>query len=457
MKIRIYLALLAAGLSSAVAQVPNAVPSEAPQLLSADQLDNLVAPVALYPDPLLSQVLAASTYPLEIIEAQQWLGRNGNLQGQQLIEAAKQQNWDASVQALVAFPDAMTLLTRDIQWTTALGNAFLAQQTDVMNAIQRMRARAQTSGRLANGPQQTVTQQGGAIEIQPANPQVIYVPVYNPEYVWGAPAWGAYPPLWYPPVSAGFWFGPAINIGAFFAGFAGLLGWAGWGWGLNWLAHGLFLNGLFFSHFGFHGGGYYGGGYGGRVAWVHDPVHRGSVPYPNRAVASRFGGGYRGAGAGFATHGGFSGGGFAGAARTGTSGGGWHSAGGAQSFTSPGGGGYRGFSGNYGQSPAAGYRNGFASSQRGSNTGGSSTFAPRGESFTARNFSQPRSSQSQFSQPRSFGSFSGARAGAQHFSGGGARFSGSSGGGSHGGGHFGGGGHGGGGHSGGGHGGSHHR
>ena len=109
------------------------------QLLSPAQLENIVAPIALYPDPLLGQVLAASTYPLEVVQAQQWMQQNGNLHGQQLMNAARQQNWDPSVQALVAFPDVMTSLTRDVQWTTDLGNAFLAQQNDVMAAVQRMR------------------------------------------------------------------------------------------------------------------------------------------------------------------------------------------------------------------------------------------------------------------------------------------------------------------------------
>ena len=120
-------------------------------------MDNLVAPVALYPDPLLGQVLAASTYPLEIAEAQQWLQRNGNLQGTQRMDAARQQNWDPSVQALVAFPDVLALLGNDLRWTTDLGNAFLAQQNDVMAAVQAMRARAQSNGRLQTTPQQVVT------------------------------------------------------------------------------------------------------------------------------------------------------------------------------------------------------------------------------------------------------------------------------------------------------------
>src|SRR5271166_3975256 len=207
------------------------------QLLSPDQLMNLVAPVALYPDPLLSQVLAASTYPLEVVEAQQWLQRNGNLKGQQLTEAARQQNWDASIQAMVAFPEVLTMLNQDVQWTTALGNAFLAQQSDVMAAVQRMRARAQSNGRLSTTPQQTVTSetQGGqtAIDIAPADPQVIYVPQYDPAYVWGPPAWGYYPPLYYAGYGYGFY--PGIKIGLSFGVWGGW-GWGawGWGWGPNW-------------------------------------------------------------------------------------------------------------------------------------------------------------------------------------------------------------------------------
>jgi hypothetical protein len=294
---------------------------EAPPLLTPDQLDNLVAPIALYPDPLLSEVLAASTYPLEIVDAEQWLQQNRNVPASQRMDAAKQQSWDPSIQALVAFPDVLDILGHDIRWTTDLGNAFLAQQADVMNAIQTMRARAQQSGSLQNTPQQTVTTQyqdgQSAIQIEPANPQMIYPPIYQPAAVWGPPVYGAYPALWNPPawgVGGGFGglgaviggiaglarvaFAPGIFIGSLFAG---LLGFGGWGWGLSWFAHALFLNPLFLGHFGFHGfGGGYGGGFGGglatRAAWVHDPVHRMGVPYSNRAVASRFGGRVGGAG-----------------------------------------------------------------------------------------------------------------------------------------------------------------
>jgi hypothetical protein len=270
-------------------------------LLTPDQLDNLVAPVALYPDPLLSEILAASTYPLEIVDADQWLQQNRNLPAAQRLDAAKQQSWDPSVQALAAFPDVLDILGRDIRWTTDLGNAFLAQQADVMNAIQSMRARAQQSGRLRSTPQQTVeTQTQGnqsAIQIQPADPQMIYPPAYDPYAVWGPPAYGAYPSLWYPPAwgVGGFGGGIGFSPGVFIGGlFAGLLGFGGWGWGLSWLAHALFLNPLFLGHFGFHGfGGGYGGGFGGgaaRAAWVHDPGHRLGVPYANHEVANRFGG-----------------------------------------------------------------------------------------------------------------------------------------------------------------------
>jgi len=283
-----------AGLSLPVwAQAPPAAP-EAPRW-SPEELSNIVAPIALYPDLLLSEVLAASTYPLELTEAQQWMRQNANLRGQQLVEAAKQQNWDPSVQALVAFPDVMNMLTRDVQWTTDLGNAFLSDQAEVMDAIQRLRASARANGRLTNTPQQRVTneQENGqsAIVIQPTDPQVVYTPVYNPEYVWGPPAYGAYPPLGYPSPGYGIYYG----VGAFLGGlFTGLLSFGGWGWGLSWLSHGLFLNGLFFSHFGFHGYGGYGfhsgGSYVTRAPWVHDPGHRLGVPYGNRAAGARYAG-----------------------------------------------------------------------------------------------------------------------------------------------------------------------
>lgn len=275
------------------------------QPMSPQQLDDLVAPIALYPDPLLSEILAASTYPLELSEAAQWLQQNRLLQGPQLMDAARKQNWDPSVQALVAFPEVIQRLTQDIRWTTDLGNAFLAQQADVMAAVQRMRARAEANGKLMSNQQQTVTtqQQDGqtAIAIQPTNPQVVYVPDYNPAWVWGPPVYGYYPPLFYPGIDVGFSFFPGISLGLYFGG---CCGWGGWGWGFNWFGGGIFVNNHFFHRYGFREFG--AAGFRGTEAWSHNPAHRMGVPYGNAAVANRF----RGE-AGFGARGGFREGNFA--------------------------------------------------------------------------------------------------------------------------------------------------
>src|SRR5262247_719612 len=161
--------------------------------IPTDQLDSLVAPIALYPDNLLSQTLVASTYPLELMQLQQWLTKNPDLIKDQnkLAEAVKKQPWDASIQAMAALPDVVKRLSDDIQWTTDLGNAFLAQQSDVMDAIQRMRQKAQDKGALASNQQQKVQTQTveskEVIVIEQSNPEVVYVPSYNPTVVYGAP------------------------------------------------------------------------------------------------------------------------------------------------------------------------------------------------------------------------------------------------------------------------------
>ncbi len=389
-------------------------------LLPPEQLNNLVAPVALYPDPLLGQVLAASTYPLEIVEVHQWLQQNGNLRGAQLLDAAKQQNWDPSVQALVAFPDVLNLLGNDIRWTTALGNAFLAQQADVMAAVQTMRARARANGRLTSTAQQVVTtdtQYGQtAIEIEPANPQVIYVPVYQPEYVWGPPVWGAYPALWYP---AGFGFGfdfaPGIFIGGFYPGW---VGWGGWGWGCGWFGNGLFVNAGFFNRYGFRGGGFggrfAGGGFGGRGAWAHDPSHRMGVSYPNQAVANRFNS-TRFNGAGRFNSNGINRGQFSGGTQANA---GWRGLNGSNRAA------VNGYAGSYRQaSPNSGARSA-SPGYRGApsyNRSFAPTYAPaRGQNYSAaRSYSMPRQS---YSAPRSFSAPHSSSA--PHYSGGGSGFSG---------------------------------
>jgi hypothetical protein len=265
-----------------VGQQPAPTEQAPGQLLSAEQLNTLVAPVALYPDALLSQVLVASTYPLEIVELGQWLERNSNLQGPKLVDAARQQKWDPSIQALVVFPDVIKRLNADIRWTTDLGNAFLSQQADVMNAVQRMRAQAMAAGKLQSNAEETVKteRQGGrsVIEIQPANPEVVYVPYYDPAYIWGPPLYGYYPAWDYPYLGFGFGFGPGIYIGGFFGG----LYWGGWGWWPNWYHCSIYQNHYFFNH----GGHTY--PYG--PVWSHDPGHRQGVHYSNSALTQRYGG-----------------------------------------------------------------------------------------------------------------------------------------------------------------------
>jgi hypothetical protein len=289
---------------------------QAPRL-SPGELVNLVAPIALYPDPLLGQVLAVSTYPQQLVEAAQWLQQNGNVGGGQLLYAARQQNWDPSVQALVAFPDVMALLTRNIGWTAALGQAFLAQPSNVMNAIQELRARARNNGQLVDTPQFSVNSefQNGqsAIEIQPADPQMMYVPAYDPSSVWGPPVEGAYPALPYEGSGFGSLLASAVNLAGLFTGFPGLLGPSGWGWALGWLAHTLFINNSFLNNFGFRNAGT---GGGGLTAWEHN-TGRGFSPYRQNGGGWRAFGGSRPfspapSGAGFAPQRSFAGGGFQG-------------------------------------------------------------------------------------------------------------------------------------------------
>ena len=202
--------------------------------IPADQLDSLVAPIALYPDPLLAQTLAASTYPLEIIQLQQWLTKNPGLKDKALADSVAKQPWDPSVQALAALPDVVKRLADDVQWTTDLGNAFLAQQSDVMDAVQRMRKKAQDKGNLESTEQQKVEtkviENKSVIVVEQANPQVVYVPSYDPVVVYGAPFY-PYPPIYYPPwgyyaSGIAISFGVGVIMGAFWSG--------GWGWGCGW-------------------------------------------------------------------------------------------------------------------------------------------------------------------------------------------------------------------------------
>ena len=263
------------------------------QTLTPDQLDDLVAPIALYPDPLLTQVLVAATYPLEVVQAFQWLQKNPGLTGAALTQAVQQQNWDPSIQALVVFPDVVKRLNDDVTWTSNLGNAFLAQQQDVMDAVQRMRQQAQQAGKLASTPQENVVtqSQGGQpyIEIMPVDPDVIYVPWYDPVWIWGAPRWYPYPHWVWPARSVivggvGFGFYGGVNIGVFFGG--GWGGWAGWGWRPGWANHTVIVNNTFIHRYNFNTAKI--ANVHGTTVWTHDAAHRQGVPYANPALRDRY-------------------------------------------------------------------------------------------------------------------------------------------------------------------------
>jgi hypothetical protein len=267
--------------------------SSAPDVkLSNDQLDSLVAPIALYPDPLLAQTLVACTYPLEIVQLQQWLEKNKNLKDKALTDAVQKQNWDPSVQAMAPFPDLVKLLSTNIKWTDELGNAFLAQQSDVMDAVQRMRTKAVEKGALKSNEQQKVetktVESKTVVVVQPAKTEVVYVPSYDPVAVWGAPYY-PYPPVAYPayyPVAGMMLsFGVGVAMGAAWGG--------GWGWNAGWGGNNdinINRNNTFVNNSNRAGNRY--GGANGR--WQHNPAHRGGAPYGNRATANRYGGSARG-------------------------------------------------------------------------------------------------------------------------------------------------------------------
>jgi Protein of unknown function (DUF3300) len=258
--------------------------------LTKEQLEALVAPIALYPDPLLAQCLVASTYPLDIVAAQQWLNQNSNLKGEELSKAAEQQKWDPSVQALVLMPEALKRLSENISWTTDLGDAFLAQENQVMDAVQALRAKARDEGKLQTTEQQTVetktVESKTVVEIQPASTEVVYVPTYSPSVIWG-PMYYPYPPLYYPPYYGGAWLGFGVGI-AIGIGISG-----GWGWGCGWGGNNTINinnNNNFVNHYNRTNNI----NRSGNSNWQHNAQQRGGTPYKDRATASKYGGGSRG-------------------------------------------------------------------------------------------------------------------------------------------------------------------
>ncbi|MGA9155344.1 MAG: DUF3300 domain-containing protein [Candidatus Sulfotelmatobacter sp.] len=198
-----------------------------------EQLQRLVAPIALYPDSLVAQILAASTFPEQVVEADRWVQAHPDLKGEALGQAVDQQPWDPSVKALTAFPSVLGNMDKNLSWTSSLGDAYYNQQQDVMDVVQVMRKKAQNAGNLKTTPQQNVTEQDSAIDIEPADPEVVYVPAYDPWLVYGYPivAW----PGWYP--YPGIWFdSPYLSFGIGFG--IGWWGGFGWGyWGFDWHNH----------------------------------------------------------------------------------------------------------------------------------------------------------------------------------------------------------------------------
>ncbi|HKN16692.1 MAG TPA: DUF3300 domain-containing protein [Candidatus Sulfotelmatobacter sp.] len=200
-----------------------------------EQLQQLVAPIALYPDSLVAQILAASTYPEQVVEADRWLQAHPDLKGDALGKAVDPQPWDPSVKALTGFPSVLGNMDKNLSWTSSLGDAYFNQEQDVMDAVQVMRGRAQESGNLKTTPQQTVTTQGSTIIVEPAAPDVVYVPAYDPWVVYGGPivawpGWYPYPGIWYE--GPYLWFGVGFEIGWF-----GDWGWGWHHWGCDWHDH----------------------------------------------------------------------------------------------------------------------------------------------------------------------------------------------------------------------------
>jgi hypothetical protein len=268
------------------AAAPTQPQEPAAQPLSQAQLDRLLAPIALYPDPLLTQVLTASTYPLEIVQADRWVHEPGNeaLTGDALNNALEAQDWDPSVISLIPFPRLLALMSDQLEWTDQLGNAFLAQQADVMNAVQRLRHEATAAGNLQATPQChcVIQTTGETISILPADKEVVCIPAYNPTVAYGAWPEPAYPPVVFP-YPPGFIAEPGFAIGFYPPIELGVFGplW-GWGW-FDWGHHAVVVDNARFGAIG-----------AGHVAlaggiWVHNPAHRGGVAYRDPSVTARFG------------------------------------------------------------------------------------------------------------------------------------------------------------------------
>jgi hypothetical protein len=256
--------------------------SDSPARFTQEELDQMLAPIALYPDSLLAQVLMAATYPLEVVEADRWVRSNKTLKGDQLNAALDNQRWDLSVKALVPFPQVLAAMSEKLDWTQKVGDAFLDQQGDVMDTIQQLRSKAYAQGNLKNSSQQKVIVEQQVIRLEPASPQVVYVPTYNPTVVYGSWWYPSYPPYsWYPTgavVATGLVsFAAGVAVGS-----AWNSGWGSWNWGghqvnaninrnININSNNVNINNLQTSK------------------WQHDAAHRRGDPYRSQDLANRYG------------------------------------------------------------------------------------------------------------------------------------------------------------------------
>jgi hypothetical protein len=252
------------------------------KVFKQEELDQLLAPIALYPDDLLTQILMASTYPLEVVQAERWAKQNKSLKGDALKAALDKQTWDDSVKALVPFPDVLTMMSEKLEWTQKLGDAFLAQQKDVMDTVQSLRRKANAAGNLKSSNELAVKKEADIIIIEPANPQVIYVPAYNPTVVYGTWAYPAYPPYpvyAYPPGAALFTFTMGVAIGA-----------AWYGNGCHADYHGGTVNvnkNVNVNTSGRTAARPTGSGAGGEQ-WKHNPEHRQGVAYRDQGSRDKY-------------------------------------------------------------------------------------------------------------------------------------------------------------------------
>ncbi len=254
-----------------------------------EELDQILAPVALYPDSLLTQVLMASTYPLEVVQAERWAKQNKDMKGDALAKALEAQPWDPSVKSLVNFPQILTMMSEKLDWTQKLGDAFLAQQKDVMASVQQLRHKAQETGNLKTTKEQVVKVEKEIIIIESASPQVIYVPAYNPTVVYGTWAYPAYPP--YPVYPPGYYAGAAlvtgVAIGAAWGYAWGNSNWHGGDVDIDYNRNTNINNNIDRSKYK-QQAQQRGQGQAGQGKWQHDAGHRGGVSYRDQGTAQKY-------------------------------------------------------------------------------------------------------------------------------------------------------------------------